>query len=264
VAIDVPTAHIAATGTWGVLRASLARWLSPRGLARVVLWAIGINGFLYFAAVTKNQPFGGLGYERLINMLAVFPPLAAIIATESTVLGEHRSGVAAWTISKPVPRSGYVFGKLVGLWVGMSMATVVIPGVVAYWWLPKVTPYRFVRPEAPPLGRFLGVLLALCLVVGFFTMLTALLATVLRRRGAVALIVLIAYIFLRAPQRSLWSDWDRFTPSGLISTDLTGWSSLTSLLYGDPFSATSAVMWTAVVSAVMLAGSMLVYRRLEL
>jgi hypothetical protein len=54
------------------------------------------------------------------------------------------------------------------------------------------------------------------------------------------------------------------SPSGLISTDLTGWSSLTSLLYGDPFTAVSALVWTAALSAVMLAGSILVRRRLEL
>ena len=173
-ATDASAARIAATGTWGVLRGSLSGWLTRRGLIRMVLWVAAINGILYFTVVTKNMPFGGLGYETLINMLAVFPPLAAIIAAESNVLGEYRSGVAAWTTSKPVPRSGYVAGKLLGLWIGMSVAAVIIPGLVAYWWLPKVTPYRFVRPEAPPLDSFVGALLALCLVVGFFIMLTAL------------------------------------------------------------------------------------------
>jgi len=263
-AIDVATARISATGTWGVLRGAIAGWIGPRGLIRIVLWAGALNGIVYFTVVTKHMPFGGLGYETLVNMLAVVPPLAAVIATESMILGEHRSGIASWTISKPVPRSGYVIGKLLGLWFGMSVAAVVIPGLVAFWWLPNVTPYRFVAPEAPPMGRFLGVLLALCLIVGFFIMLTAFLATVLRRRGAVAFIGLITYLLLRNPLRNLWSDWDRFTPSGLISNDLTGWSSLTSLLYGEPFTGMNAVVWTAVVSAVFLAGSIVVYRRLEL
>jgi hypothetical protein len=263
-AIDATTVRTAATGTWGVLRDSVVGWLRLGGLVRLVLWVAAINGILYFTVVTKNMPFGGLGYETLINMLAVFPPLAAVIAAEGLVLGEHRSGVAAWTISKPVPRTGYVAAKLVALWMGMAAWAVIVPGLVGYWWLPKVTPYRFVRPEAPPFGDFLGALLALALVVGFFIMVTGFLATLLRRRGAVALIVLIAYLFLRAPQRNLWSDWDRFTPAGLISTDLNGWSSLTSLVYGEPFTAVNAVVWTAVASVVLLAGSMLVYRRLEL
>ncbi len=263
-ATDASATRIAATGTWGVLRGTLSGWLTWRGLIRMVLWVAVINGILYYTVVTKNMPFGGLGYETLINMLAVFPPLAAIIAAESTVLGEYRSGVAAWTISKPVPRSGYFAGKLLGLWIGLSVAAVIIPGLVAYWWLPKVTPYRFVRPEAPPLDSFVGALLVLCLVVGFFVMLTALLAVLIRRRGAVALIVFIAYLFLREPQRNLWDDWDRFTPTGLIATDLNGWSSLTQLVYGEPFTAMSAVVWTAVASVMFLLGSMLVYRRLEL
>ena len=263
-ATDASTVHTAATGTWGVLRGALTEWARPRGLARLILWVAGINGFLYFTVVTKHMPFGGLGYESLINMLAVFPAIAAVISTESIVLGEHRSGVAAWTISKPVPRSGYIAGKLLGLWIGLSVAAVMIPGLVANAWLPHVTPYRFVRPEAPPLGQFVGVLLALCLVVGFIVMVTAFVATVLRRRGVVALIVLIGFVFVRAPQRSLWADWDRYTASGLISTDLAGWSSLTSLVYGEPFTAMGAVAWTAAASIALLIGASLVYRRLEL
>ena len=263
-ATDIATARIAATGSWGVLRGSFGRWLRPRGILGVVVVTAAINGILYMAVVTKNMPFGGLGYETLINMLALFPPLIAIIGTEAMMLGEHRSGVAAWTISKPVTRSGYVAGKLVGLWVGMSVGVVLIPGMVAYWWLPHVTPYRFVRPEAPPLGDFLGALGALCLVTGFFIMLTGLLATLLRRRGVVALIVLIGYIMVRMPQRNLWSDWDRFTPTGLISTDLNGWSSLTSLIYGEPFTAGSAVTITALASVAYLTAATAIYRLLEL
>jgi len=101
-------------------------------------------------------------------------------------------------------------------------------------------------------------------VVGFFIMLTALLATLIRRRGAVALIAIVAFFLLRVPLRNVWSDWDRFTPSGLISNDLVGWSSLTQFVYSEPFIAMSAVVWTAVASAAFLIGSMLVYRRLEL
>ena len=263
-ATEASAARIGATGTWGVLRGAVGRWFRWRGIARIVLWVAAINGLVYFTVVTANMPFGGLGYETLINVLAIFPPLAAIIAAEATVLGEYRSGVASWTISKPVPRSGYVAGKLLGLWIGMSVASVVLPGLVGYWWLPKVTPYRFVRPEAPPPDSFVGALLALCLVVGFFIMLTALLATLIRRRGAVALIAIVTFFLLRVPLRNVWSDWDRFTPSGLISNDLVGWSSLTQFVYGEPFIAMSAVVWTAVASAAFLIGSMLVYRRLEL
>ena len=263
-ATEATAARIAANGTAGVLRDTLAGWVSPRGLARIVLWAGAINGFLYFTVVTKHMPFGGLGYETLMNMLAVIAPLAAIVATESLVLGEYRSGVAAWTISKPVPRSGYLVAKLLGLWVGLAAAVVVIPALIANWWLPQVTPYRFVRPDPPPFGDFLGAVLALCLVVGFFITATALLATLIRRRGVVALVMLVAFVFLRMPQRAAWSDWDRFTPAGLISTDVTGWSSLTSLVYGEPFVGGGAVGWTALLSAVCLLAAAMVYRRLEL
>ena len=77
------------------------------------------------------------------------------------------------------------------------------------------------------------------------------------------MIAIIVFILPRVPLRDVWSDWDRFTPSRLISTDLIGGSSLTQFVYGEPFIATSAVVWTAMASTAFLIGSMVVCRRLE-
>jgi ABC-type transport system involved in multi-copper enzyme maturation permease subunit len=263
-AIDIRTAGVAWTGSVGVLRGELVRWLGARGLFHLVFWLLMIDGWLYFTVVTKHVPFGGLGFQSLITMLVLFVPLAAIVLAEATVIGEYRSGVASWTVSKPVPRWGYVGGKLAGLWIGLSATAILIPGLVAYWWLPKVQPYRFVTPEAPSLGRFLAVLLIISLVVAFFIALTALVGTVIRRRGVVALIVLFAYANIRAPSRDLWGGWDTYTPAGLISDQMGSWSSVAGYVYGDPLGATSAVVWTIIASLAFAAGAALVYRRLEL
>src|SRR5680860_807182 len=118
------------------------------------------------------MPFGSLGFETLVNMLIVFPILAAIVLSEAAVVGEYGSGVAAWTVSKPVSRAGYIAAKLAGLWIGLSVTAIFIPASVAYWWLPKVQPYRFVTPVAPPLGRFLATLLIVSLAVAFFITVT--------------------------------------------------------------------------------------------
>jgi hypothetical protein len=190
--------------------------------------------------------------------------VAAIILTEAMILGEYHSGVAAWTISKPVPRSGYVAGKLCGLWVALSVVAVFIPGLVAYWWLPKVQPYRFVIPDAPPLDRFLATLGLISLAMGFFVMLTGFLGTLIRRRGVVALIVLFAWTILRIQPSALWDGWDRFTPSGLIGATPGDWIPVTHYVYGEPLIAPSAVAWTAVAAAALLTGAASIYRRLEL
>ena len=264
VAIDTRTVGVAWTGSTGVLRGELSRWLGTRGLFHLVFWLLMIDGWLYFIVVTKHMPFGGLGFQSLISMLLLFVPLAAIVLTEASVIGEYRSGIASWTISKPVPRSGYLVAKLTGLWIGLSVTAILIPGLAAYWWVPNVAPYRFVTPEAPPLGRFLVALSIVSLVVAFFIALTALLGTVIRRRGVVALIALFAYFFSQTPPRWLWSGWDTYTPAGLISGQVGFWTPMIGYVYGDPLGATSAIAWTIVASLLFVAGAALIYRRLEL
>jgi hypothetical protein len=197
-------------------------------------------------------------------MLVLLVPVAAIVLTEATVIGEYRSGIASWTVSKPVPRWGYLGAKLVGLWVGLSATAIIIPGLAAYWWLPKVKPYRFVTPEPPPLSRFLTALLIVCLVVAFFIVLTAFLGILIRIRGVVALMALYAYFNARKPLRWVWGEWDTYTPAGLVGADTGQWMAVNEYLYGDPLGATSAVWWTIVASLVFATGAALVYQRLEL
>ncbi|MFV9672821.1 MAG: hypothetical protein ACNYZH_06305 [Acidimicrobiia bacterium] len=262
--IDLHSSRIAASGTWGVLRGELARWTGWRGLFRLVFWLLMIDGWLYFTVVTKHMPFGGLGFESLMSMLVLFVPVAAIVLTEATVLGEYRSGIASWTVSKPVPRSGYLVAKLVGLWVGLSTTAIFIPGLTAYWWLPKVKPYRFVTAEPPPLNRFLAALLIVCLVVGFFVFLTAFLGILIRIRGVVALLVMYTLFNARMPLRWVWGGWDTYTPAGLVGADPGQWMAVTEYVYGDPLGATSAVAWTIMASLAFVTGAVLVYQRLEL
>jgi len=264
-AIDTRTAGVGWAGSAGVLRGELARWFGARGLFHLIFWLLMIDGWLYFTVVTKHMPFGGLGFQSLISMLVLFVPLAAIVLTEATVIGEYRSGVASWTVSKPVPRWGYIGGKLAGLWVGLSATAIFIPGLVAYWWLPKVQPYRFVTPEAVPIGRFLIALSIVSLVVAFFVTMTAFLGTLIRRRGVVALIVLVAYFFMRVPPRWLWAGWDTYTSAGLTTSAQPGaWNPVIGFVYGDPLGATSAMVWTIVASLAFAAGAALIYQRLEL
>ncbi len=263
-ATETHKSTVAINGSWGVFRNESSRRLGTRGLLHLVFWLLIVDGLLYYTVVTKHMPFGGLGFESLIGMLAVIPILAAIILTEAMIIGEYHSGITAWTVSKPVPRSGYVIGKLAALWVALSAIAIFIPGLVAYWWLPKVQPYRFVIPEAPPLGRFIATLLILSLGVAFFVALTGFLGTLIRRRGVVALIALLVWVPMRVPLLVPWDDWYRFTPSGLIGAEPNQWLPVVQYVYGDPLVATSAVVWTIVATIAFIAAAALIYQRLEL
>jgi len=265
-AIDAATLRIGVGGFFGVLGADLRRWLGRRGLFHLILWVAGINGFVYSVVATANMPFGPLGYENLLNALMLFPVFAGIILTEATVVGEYRSGVASWLVSKPVTRGGYVAAKLGALWIGLAVTAILIPGLVANWWLPKVEPYRFVTPDAPSLGRFMVALGVTMVVLGFFIAVTGFFGTVIRRRGPVALLVMILWLILRFAPPQIRPSWYRYLPTGLMKADLdfNSWIPGMEYVHGNPFDPVSAVWATAALSLMFVGGAMLFYRRFDL
>ncbi len=253
-----------ATGTWGVLRGELQRWMGRRGLFHLVLWLTVVEWLLYTAVATENQPFGSLGFENLINMLVIFPVMAGMVLTAAAVCGDYHDGTTGWVLGKPVPRGGYVAASVAGLWFGLAATAIVVPGLVAYWWLPRVEPYRFVTPAAPALGRFLVALGLLSIILAFFMGATALLSIVIRRRGAVVAIVAWLLLMLRTPILP-YADWMDHTPSRLIRTDtsLGGWSHVTEYIHDVPFDAIPAVIGTIALTVAFVAGAILVFRRLD-
>ena len=182
-ATEVGALRAASTGTWGVFRGELGRWLGRRGLFHLVLWLVVVEWALYVNVATKNQPFGYIGFESLMNILTIFPIVAGIVLTAVSVCGSYHDGTTGWVLGKPVPRGGYLTASVGAIWLGLTVTAIVIPGLVARWWLPNVEPYRFVPPDAPALSRFAIALGLLSLVLAFFMSLTALLSVAIRRRG---------------------------------------------------------------------------------
>jgi ABC-type transport system involved in multi-copper enzyme maturation permease subunit len=252
------------TGTWGVLRGEVRRWLGWRGLFHLILWLIAIELILYQSVTTKAQPFGWLGFESLMNMLVIVSALVGIVLTAAAVCGSYHDGTTSWELSKPVPRSGYVAATVGGLWLGVAATTIVVPGLVAYWWLPKVEPYRFVTPEAPPLGRFLVAIGLIGLVLAFFMGLTAFLSALIRRRSAA--VILAAWVLLVVRVPFPYTDWMDYTPARLIRTDIAqgGWAEFTEYIYAAPFDAMPAVTGTLGLTAAFVLAATVVFRRLEL
>jgi ABC-type transport system involved in multi-copper enzyme maturation permease subunit len=259
------TIRTATTGTWGVFRGESSRWLGRRGLFHLLLWLFAVEWALYINVVTPNQPFGFIGFQSLINLLSVLPMIAGVVLAAAQVCGDYNHGTAAWMLSKPVPRSGYTVASVSALWLGLTTTAIVVPGMVAYWWLPRVDPYRFVKPDAPDLARFLTTLGLLSLVLAFFMALATMLSILIRRRGVVVAIAAWVLLMLRVPILSA-TGWIEYTPAMLIRTDLTpgGWSKLTEFIYGLPLGATDAVAGTLGLTALFMVVAMLIFHRLEL
>lgn len=261
---EVTALRTAATGTWGVLRGEARRWLGRHGLFHLVLWLFAIELILYHVVTTKNQAFGYLGFESLMNMLVIFTILIGNALTAAAVCGSYHDGTTGWVLGKPVPRSGYVAASLGGLWLGVAVTTIFVPGLVAYWWLPNVEPYRFITPEAPPLGRFLIALALISLILAFFMGLSALLSVLFRRRSAAVILTAWVFLVLRVPFP--YADWMDYTPAPLIRTNINqgGWSELTEYIYEVPFDAMPAVTGTLGLTAAFVLAATVVFRRLEL
>lgn len=256
--------HTSVTGTWGVLRGELQRWIGWRGLFHLFLWLVVVEWFLYIAVATENQPFGVLGLENLMNMLVIFPVMAGMVLTAAAVCGDYHDGTTGWVLGKPVPRGGYVVASITGLWVGLAVTAIVVPGLVAYWWLPRVEPYRFVTPEAPELGSFLFALGVLTIILAFFMAVTAFLSLVIRRRGVVVAIGIWLFLMVRTPILP-YADWMDYTPARLVRTDIApgGWSEITEYIHDVPFDAMSAVAGTLALTVAFVVAAILVFRRLD-
>ena len=253
--------RVATTGSVGTLRGELGTWLGPRGLLHLVFWSVGVNGLLYDGVVYGGTEFGSLGYESLMILLTVAVPVAGIILAEAMFVGEYRSGVMSWQVSKPVPRSGYVLAKVAGLWIGLSVTAILVPTLIANWWLPRVEPHVFVTPQAPAWGRLFLAMGLIALVLLFFITLTALLAMAIRVRGVVAMVpLIILFMMFALPVDSLYA----VTPAGLMSSLVDGWSAMTKVVYGEAFTAGASLAWTAALAVAFLLGAMLLASRLEL
>ncbi|HSR32887.1 MAG TPA: ABC transporter permease subunit, partial [Anaerolineae bacterium] len=116
---------------------------------------------------------------------ALCVPFAAVSLAQDSILGEKHSGTAAWVLSKPLRRPAYVLAKLIAHGLGLFVAWVALPGVIAYLQLLKPAGGYFT-----PL-RIAGVMGLNYLNLLFFLTLALMLATLFNGRGPVLGISLV-------------------------------------------------------------------------
>ena len=197
------------TGFGGFLRGELLHWTGWRGLVRVLAWTALVNGLLYRSLTSDFDPWFSLeSADEIVDWIFFFAMFLALLVTVGPVVGELRRGTAAWVVSKPVSRGTYVLGKITALVTGVSVAGVLVPGLVAYAWIPHVEPHRGFSVPLPGLGRFIAALLVVALLAAFIVTLTAMLGTVLKRQSPVGAVVLIVVLFMfMSPLGQTWSKW---------------------------------------------------------
>jgi len=160
-------------------------WHTRRWWIQSLLWLLILNGILavglWVVPVMDPAEAGDLAENLGIftQLLAFFPMFAVIIITQGAIIGEKQSGTAAWILSAPVSRSGFILSKLIANAFGFLVTIIVFQGLVGYIQL------SLSEGSLLPLGPYLINLGLLSLYLLFYLALTLMLGTFFNARGPV-------------------------------------------------------------------------------
>lgn len=170
-------------------------WHTRRWWTQSLLWLLLVNGILaiglWLIPVVDPEEAGGL-VENLgifMQVMSWWPMYGVIIITQGAIIREKQSGTAAWVLSAPVSRSGFILAKLIANAIGFFVTIIVIQGAVAYAQL------SISEGTLLPLGPYLINLSLLSLYLLFYLTLTLMLGTIFDSRGPVQGIALGIAIF---------------------------------------------------------------------
>ena len=185
-------------GLGNLLQGELSSWFkSSRWWKQLIIWLLTVDLLLLFVILGSK---GEVGEEApdVVFLYGVFGGLfvaiGAMILMQRTVVGEKRSGTAAWVLSKPVTRPAFVVSRLVVNALGIAVTAAIVPALVAYLlygvlsdvgWLPALS--------------YLGAVLLLVIHAFFWATLTWMMGTFSNSTGmviAVPMAVLFGSWFL--------------------------------------------------------------------
>lgn len=122
-------------GLANVLSGELRNWFATRRWwVQVLIWTACVNLIFFIVAVTT--PKARLNFETTLMLFNIFMgltgPIGVSIVMQSAVVGEKRAGTAAWVLSKPVSRVGFLLAKLIANTTGIAVTLVLSQGIIAY------------------------------------------------------------------------------------------------------------------------------------
>jgi ABC-2 type transport system permease protein len=238
-----------------LMRAEFGAWWRTREWwTQALLWTVVINGSVA-VAVWGDAP-EGLGVFGLYGVMTMFAAIAVAILMQETIVGEKRSGTAAWVLSKPASRESFLLSKLVPNAVGVIATMIAIPSAV----LLVQTLLAGIEVSAP---RFALGTLVPALNLLFYLTLTLMLGTLFDSAGPVIAIPL-AFAFgqqLIAAIPGLGSvlPWALVVGAGDSETSVTG-----AVITGQPIPAPAALVTTSLACIVFVAVAFWKWRRTEL
>ena len=175
-----------ATGFRNLLDKELGSWWrTRRWLVHLVLWQVVIAGFILLISLEQrgNGPSKG-AVEEVLQVFfqagGFFSLVGAILVTQGAIVGERKSGTAAWVLTKPTTRVSFVLSKFVGITASFLLLSLVLPAASVYLIC------QIVFGQVPPLAGFTEALGILALHQVFYVAFALMLGAFFRARGPVA------------------------------------------------------------------------------
>jgi ABC-2 type transport system permease protein len=173
-------------GLGSMLKSELSRWWKTRmWWVQCLIW-VGLIGFLLSAVLfsSRQAPPSQEVAVLFLVFAGLFPSVGVVIIMQGVVVGEKKSGTAAWALSKPITRPAFLLSKVIANSLGVLATMVIVPSIVSYILnvIATHTPWN--------LPRFLAALGVVFLSHFFFLSLTLMLGTFFSSRGPVIGIVL--------------------------------------------------------------------------
>ncbi len=244
----IPVRENARLGGFGnMLRKELGQWWGTRRWwVQTLIWVLILNGISTIVMLNPLSPT-----EALQEVVQTFLPMSVgiigigtVIVVQGAIVGEKQLGTAAWVMSKPASRAGFILAKTLAYAIGFLVTAIFIPSTIFYFTAKSLI------TQLPVMPFLYG---ASMVVLGqlFYLSLTLMLGTFYNSRGPITgigigfiMTGLLLRSFIPLPIQIL-TPW----PLPDISAGLALETSLPSI-WPVPIIATS--IWIVVMTAVAL------------
>jgi ABC-2 type transport system permease protein len=184
-------------GLGNLLQGEYSAWFkSSRWWKHLILWFSIVNLMMVtmLIATVEAAKDGNEGPPILLMygiFGGMFVAIGVMIIMQRVLVGEKRSGTAAWVLSKPVTRTAFVVSRLVVNSIAILLTSVIVPGVILYITLGLFSDLGWLSP----LG-FLGALLMFSLHTFYWIALVLMLGTLFESSsGVIAVPMTLFFVF---------------------------------------------------------------------
>ncbi len=236
-------------GFSNLLRKDFGEWWATRAWRiHVIIWTLLINGIVLAVVNVPAEAAEGsaptqdpitTGVMLFTIMTALTTGIGIIIVMQGTILDEKKSGTAAWVLSKPVSRAGFILSKFIANAVSAFVIMIALQAIIAYIILTAAG-------GSFSIGNWIVGTLLLALHLFFYLTLTLMLSVFADDRGPVigipmAILFLAQFVLNVIPQSAQVTPWLIMYPLGQNSYSLAHQA-----LVGQPLT----TVWPIIVSII--------------